>query len=168
MIAAQQLDFMGKAIQGPHDRSSRCMITACCNHQQRVRCPQTHTKNTMVRNLLLLFARVPTTTIDHYGSLKDWLNEASDEKYWTALVQCLLHSDAPLPERPPAWGAPPCRSTRVPLLHAPPPADRDHDDSDAGQLTTPPRQRPPLGNPNSHSLPCNPSQRHLFLIQNNG
>jgi hypothetical protein len=95
-----------------------------------------------VRNLQLLFARVPTTTIDRYGSLKDWINEASNEKYWTALVQCLLHSNAPLPEQPPAWGAPPCCSTRVPSPPAPPPADRDHNDSDAGQPTTPPRQRP--------------------------
>ena len=122
----------------------------------------------MVRNLQLLFARVPTTTIDRYGSLKDWINEASDEKYWTALVKCLLHSNAPLPEQPPAWGAPPHRSTHVPLPPALPPADRDHNDSDAGQPTTPPQQRPPLGNPNSHSLPRNPPQRHLFLIQNNG
>jgi hypothetical protein len=74
----------------------------------------------MVRNLQLLFARVPTTTIDRYGSLKDWINEASNEKYWTALVQCLLHSNAPLPEQPPAWGAPLRHSTRVPLPPAPP------------------------------------------------
>jgi hypothetical protein len=44
MIAAQQLDFIGKAIQGPHDRPSQCMITACCNHQQRVGRPQTPPK----------------------------------------------------------------------------------------------------------------------------
>ena len=60
---------------------------------------------------------IETTTIDHYGSLKDWINEASDEKYWTALVQCLLHSDAPLPERPPTWGPTPRRSTLVYLRH---------------------------------------------------
>ena len=29
---------------------------------------------------------IETTTIDHYSSLKDWINEASDEKYWTALA----------------------------------------------------------------------------------
>ena len=46
----------------------------------------------MVQNLQLLFKNVPTTTIDRYGSLKDWINEASNEKYWTVLVQCLLHS----------------------------------------------------------------------------
>jgi hypothetical protein len=41
----------------------------------------------MVQILQLLFERVPTTTINRYGSLKDWINEASDKKYWTALVQ---------------------------------------------------------------------------------
>ena len=115
------------------------MITACCKHQRRVGRPQTHTKNTMVQNLQLLFKNVPNTTIDRYGSLKDWINEASDEKYWTALVQCLLHSDAPLPERPPTWGPTPRHSTRVP----PPPTDRDHVHPDAGQPATPPRRRPP-------------------------
>ena len=48
MIATQQLDFIGKAIRGPYDQPSQCMITACCNHQQQVGRPQTHTKNTMV------------------------------------------------------------------------------------------------------------------------
>ena len=33
MIVARQLDFMGKAIRGLHDRMMICMITACCNHQ---------------------------------------------------------------------------------------------------------------------------------------
>ena len=70
----------------------------------------------MVQNLQLLFKNMPTTTIDRYGSLKDWINEASDEKYWTALVQCLLHSDAPLPERPPTWG-PTCVAALVYLRH---------------------------------------------------
>ncbi len=57
----------------------------------------------MVQNLQLIFECVPTTTINRYGSLKDWINEASDKRYWTVLVQCLLHFDAPLPERPTAW-----------------------------------------------------------------
>ena len=97
----------------------------------------------MVQNLQLLFKNMPTTTIDRYGSLKDWINEASDEKYWTALVQCLLHSDAPLPERPPTWGPTPRRSTRVPLPPALPPTDRDYGHPDVGQPATPPRRRPP-------------------------
>ena len=71
---------------------------ACCDHQRQVGRPQTHTKSTLVWNLQLLFDRVPDTTINRYGSLKDWFDEASDEKYWTALAIRLLHSDAPLPE----------------------------------------------------------------------
>jgi hypothetical protein len=81
----------------------------------------------MVGNLQLLFECVPTTTIDQHGSLKDWINEASNEKYWTALVQYLLHSDAPLPEQLTEWGPPPRRSTQVPTPPAPPSTDRDHD-----------------------------------------
>ena len=58
-------------------------------------CPQTHLKSTMVRNLQLLLNRgVPTTPTNCYGLPKDWINEA-EETYWTKLVQCSLHSDAP-------------------------------------------------------------------------
>jgi hypothetical protein len=65
----------------------------------------------MVQNLQLLFEGVPTTTINRYRSLKDWINEASNGKYWTARVQCLPHSDVPLPEQPTAWEPPPRHST---------------------------------------------------------
>ena len=51
MIAARQLDFIGKAVRCPGDRLPRCMLTACCNHQRQVGRPQIHTKNTMVQNL---------------------------------------------------------------------------------------------------------------------
>jgi hypothetical protein len=83
-----------KAAQGPHDQPSRCMIMACCNHQRQVRHPQTNTKKTMVQNLQLLFDHIPTATIDRYSSLKDRIKVASNEKYWTELVHCLLHSGA--------------------------------------------------------------------------
>ncbi len=164
MTAAQQLDFMGKAIRGPHNQPPRCMIPTCCNHQQQVGRPQTHTKNTMVWNLQLLFKNLPTTTIDRYGSIKDWINEASNEKYWTALVQCLLHFDAPLPERPPTWEPTPRRSTHVPLPPASPPTDRDHDHLDAGQPTTPPQRPPPPRQPHQSQPPVQPSNVNVILI----
>ena len=36
MIAAQQMDFVGKMIRGPPDRPSRNMITAYCDHKHHV------------------------------------------------------------------------------------------------------------------------------------
>jgi hypothetical protein len=36
MIAARQMDFVGKMIRGPPDRPSRNMTTACCDHKRRV------------------------------------------------------------------------------------------------------------------------------------
>jgi hypothetical protein len=36
MIAARQMDFVGKMIRGLPDCPSRNMITACCNHKQRM------------------------------------------------------------------------------------------------------------------------------------
>ena len=104
MIAARQMDFVGKMIRGPPDRPSRNMITACCDHKRRVGRPQTTGKNFMVENLRLLFQDVPTVTIDRYGSLRNWIHEASNEKYWCQLVERLLHPTTPLPDRPDDWG----------------------------------------------------------------
>ena len=81
MIASRQADFIGKMIQGPPDRPSRNMITACCDHKRRVGRPQTTGKNFIVENLRLLFQDVNTVNIDRFGSLRDWINEANDEGY---------------------------------------------------------------------------------------
>ena len=64
MIAAWQMDFVGKMIRGPPDRPSRNMITACCDHKRRVGCPQMMGENFMVENLRLLFQDVPTVQIN--------------------------------------------------------------------------------------------------------
>jgi hypothetical protein len=64
MIAARQMDFVGKMIRGPPDRPSRNMITSCCDHKRRVGRPQTMGKNFMVENLCLLFQDIPTVQID--------------------------------------------------------------------------------------------------------
>jgi len=69
MIAAKQMDFVGKMIRGPPDRPSRNMITACCDHKSRVGRPQTTGKNFMVENLRLIFQDIPTVQINQHGSL---------------------------------------------------------------------------------------------------
>ncbi len=48
MIAARQLDFIGKAIRGPPNHPARIMLTACRNNQRQVGRPQLHNKNFMV------------------------------------------------------------------------------------------------------------------------
>jgi hypothetical protein len=100
MIAAQQTDFIGKMMCGPPDRPSLNMITACCDHKRRVRGhkQQGKIKKIMVENLRLLFRDINTVHIDRFGSLRDWINEASNEDYWNQLVKRLLHPDTPLPE----------------------------------------------------------------------
>jgi hypothetical protein len=60
MIAARQMDFVGKMIGGPPDRPSCNMITACCDHKHQVGWPQTTGKKFTVENLRLLFRNVPT------------------------------------------------------------------------------------------------------------
>ncbi len=36
MIAARQLDFIGKTIRGPFDRPAQQMLTACCDHTRQL------------------------------------------------------------------------------------------------------------------------------------
>jgi len=103
MIAARQMDFVGKMIRGPPDRPSRNMITACCDHKRRVGHPQTTGKNFMAENLRLLFQDIPTVQIDRFGSLRNWIHEASNKKYWCQLVERLLHPSTALPDRPDDW-----------------------------------------------------------------
>ena len=104
MIAACQADFISKMIRGPPDRPSRNMITACCDHKRRVGHPQTTGQNFMVENIRLLLQDVTTVNIDCFGSLRNWIHEASNEEYWNQLVARLLNPCTPLPERPEAWG----------------------------------------------------------------
>jgi hypothetical protein len=103
MIAAWQMDFVRKMIRGLPNRPSRNMITACCDHKHWVGWPQTTGKNFMVENLCLLFHDVPTIQIDQYGSLRTWIHEASNKKYWCQLVDQLLHPSTPLPDQPAVW-----------------------------------------------------------------
>jgi hypothetical protein len=106
MIAARQLDFIGKAIRGAPDRPARSLIAAYCAHKRLVGCPFLHNKDAIVKNLRLLFANVPEVTIDDTGSLKLWIQEALHETYWNQLVRCLLHREEKLPARPTEWSQP--------------------------------------------------------------
>jgi hypothetical protein len=106
MIATQQLDFLGKTVHGPHDRPTQQMLTACCDIIQQVGCPFLHNKDYIVKNLHLLFANMPEVTINNYSSLKNWIRKASNEQYWTRLIECLLHCQAPIPPQPDEWPRP--------------------------------------------------------------
>ena len=130
MIAARQMDLIGKMIRGPPDRPSRNMITACCDHKRRVGRPQTTRKNFMVENLRLLFKDVHTVNIDRFGSLQDWIHEANAEDYWNQLVKRLLHPDTPLPARPESWGPLPSWRARCGTSERRTPADENSDDDD--------------------------------------
>ena len=152
MIAARQLGFLGKVVRGPHDTPARRMLTACCQHKRKRGRPYLHNKDVIVRNLRLLFARIPEVVIDDYGSVKDWFKEASHESYWTALVTCLLDKQTPLPPRPTEWPPPKRRSPRGHPSSSVPQDDTDStnntDDDSSNDNTepppiSPPRRRPP-------------------------
>ena len=87
MIAARQADFIGKMIQGPPDRPSRNMITACCDHKRQVVRPQTTGKNFMVENIGQLFQDVTTVNINCFGLLRNWIHEASNKEYWNTTAR---------------------------------------------------------------------------------
>jgi hypothetical protein len=147
MIAARQMDFVGKMIRGPPDRPARSMITACCNHKRLVGRPQTTGKNFMVENLRLLFTDVPTVTIDPHGSLRSWINEAMNEQYWTQLVYRLMHPTNPLPERPDEWGPIPSWHARRAASQARnnnnTPSDNEGTNDHTHESQPPPPQPPP-------------------------
>jgi len=113
MIAARQMDFIGKVVRGDWSQPAKRMITACCHNTRLAQRPHYHNKDSLVKNLKLLFAQVDDVEIDHQGSLKHWINEASDEQYWTSLVRCLIDRHAKLPERPEHW----TRRRRSPRNH---------------------------------------------------
>ena len=132
MIAARQMDFIGKMIGGPSDRPSRNMITACCDHKRQAGRPQTTGKIFMVENLRLLFKDVNAVNIDRFGSLRDWIHKANNKSYWNQLVKRLLHPDTPLPERPESWGPlPSWRARRANNGQSPPADDNDDDDDES-------------------------------------
>jgi len=112
MIAARQMDFVGKMVRGP-DRPTKSMLTACCPNTRLPQRPQFHNKDALVKNLKLLFGQVHDVTIDDQGSMKDWINEVMCEEYWNGLVRCLLDKSAELPERPATW----TRRRRSPRNH---------------------------------------------------
>jgi hypothetical protein len=97
MIAARQLDFIGKTIRGPLDRPAQQLLTACYNYTRQVGRPFLHNKDFIVKNLCLLFANVPEVTINEYGSLKHWIKEGLHEQYWNQLVACLIDRHAITP-----------------------------------------------------------------------
>ena len=106
MIAARQMDFIGKIVRASPDRPAQQMLTACCENIGPVGRPFLHTKDYIIKNLRLLFANVPEVTIDDFGSLKSWIREALHEKSWIQLVDCLTNRHASLPPRPDDWPRP--------------------------------------------------------------
>ena len=135
MIAARQMDFIGKVVRGDWSQPCKRLITACCSNKRLQGRPYYHNKDALVKNLKLLFANVQDVVIDDQGSLKNWINEASDEKYWKALVRCLLDKHAVLPDRPETW----TRRSRSP---------RNHDNGHREQPFPP---TPPRANNNSNN-----------------
>ncbi len=81
MITARQLGFLGKVVRGPIGHPAHRMLTACCQHKRNQGRPYLHNKDVIVRNLRLLFKKVPEVVIDNYGSVKDWFQEALHTKY---------------------------------------------------------------------------------------
>ena len=64
MIVARQLDFIGKTIHGPFDRTTQQLLTACCDHTRQVGHPFLYSKDFVGKNLSLLFVNVPEVTIN--------------------------------------------------------------------------------------------------------
>ena len=86
----------------------------------------------MFENLCLLFQDIPTVQINRHGSLHSWIHEASNEKNWCQLLDRLLHTATPGPERSADWGPLPFWQARR-ATNGPPP---NGDTSDSNDETT--------------------------------
>jgi hypothetical protein len=64
MIAARQMDFIGKVIPAHPDHPAQQMLMACCNKIRPVGCPFLHNKDYIIKNLCLLYDKVPKATIN--------------------------------------------------------------------------------------------------------
>ena len=73
----------------PPDCLAQQMLMACCDNICPVGHPYLHSKDYIIKNLRLLFTNVPKVTINDFGSLKSWIQEALHEQYWTQLDDCL-------------------------------------------------------------------------------
>ena len=71
LIAAQQMQFIGKVVRGYFDQPPMMMPTAWCNHKRKAGGPNKTKKDFVVKHLRLLLARIHEVNIDHFGSLKD-------------------------------------------------------------------------------------------------
>ena len=100
MIAAGQMDFIGKTIRAPFDPPAQQILMACCNNVHPVERLFLHNKDYIIKNLRLLFANAPEVTINDFGSPKKWIEEALHKQYWTQLVDCLINQHALLPPHP--------------------------------------------------------------------
>ena len=135
------MDFLGKVVRDPWCHPAKRMIIACCSHKRLRGRPNYHNKDAMVKNLKLLFVKVNDVVIDDKGRINDWINEASNEKYWNLLVKCLLDKESDLPERPAEWP----RRRRSP---------RNHDSSSNAEQPFPPT--PPRASHRDNESPSPP------------
>ena len=90
IITDRRILFIGEFVPYPSsDRPGKMMLTASSNHlrpEQRG-CPQYHNKDTLMSNLFILFKKVHEGHIDpRNGTLNNWINKASDDRYWNQLI----------------------------------------------------------------------------------
>ena len=105
MIAARQLDYIGKLIQGTN-LQEEWLRHAATKHNE-LEDHKNYWKELHLQEPTPTIQRCPFKTlkhIDHYGSLKHWIHEASNKKYWSQLIKRLTHPETPLPEQPEEWG----------------------------------------------------------------
>ncbi len=128
------------------------MLTACCQHKQKIGRPYLHNKDIIVQHLRLLFKQIPEVVIDDYGSIRDWFCEASHEQYWKQFINCLLDTSAPTPTLPTTWPPPrqcsPCNHASNSSTQESDESDRHQhqsleNDSDSPPVPSPPRPAPP-------------------------
>ena len=103
MIAARQLQFLGKLVRSEDSSIPKQLLTAWVNHKRLPGGVLTTTKTSYVKSLQRLYPKntyrkdaetgkqVPIEIhMDRFGSLKYWIEDAMDEKRWQWMIDSKL------------------------------------------------------------------------------
>ena len=151
MIAARQLQFLGKLVRSEDSSIPKQLLTAWVNHKRLPGSVLTTTKSSYVKSLQMLYPKntycidedsgkkAPLVThMDRFGSLKYWFEDAIDEKRWQCMIDSKLHfphCDIPEPTKNNTGSPPPPSSPNAapPQDEQPPPTPPPRNQNNRGR-----------------------------------
>ena len=123
MIAARQLDFLGKTMRSPYDPPAQQMMTACCNNVRRVGLPFLPNKDFIVKNLRLFLQTSLNSPLTNMAPSRTGSTKPATNNIGVTSLHASPTNKPPFPRAPPNFHAqdeargimmPPPKSTTLP------------------------------------------------------